>query len=226
MPEPGPVLSSPPRRSGLPGDRADRLRRCRRSPDEPTAWTRFHCAGRCRRPRAAADGERRALPGAYRAAAQGSIRRGRRGRWLDRKMQALLEHLGLSPRDLTMHRTFFMAGRNQPNGTRSWRTERIWCGLGHTLVPRREPACLVHEPAVESGTRHRSRRCGVRSRLRPLGQAPSNARRDRPTSPTQSQIMAGCLGEQPSQADAKGLVHDLSCTRHRKKASSGIGRGL
>jgi len=41
-------------------------------------------------------------PGHYRAAAQGSIRRGRRGRWLDRKMQALLEHLGLAVPDVLL----------------------------------------------------------------------------------------------------------------------------
>ena len=86
-------------------------------------------------------------------------------------------------------------------------------------------ACLVHEPAVDVRHSPQARRRGARTRLRPLGQALSYASRIVPRVPhcprswrdvPVTAIPGGC----------QGLLRDLPCTRHSKKASPVIGRGL
>jgi hypothetical protein len=85
-------------------------------------------------------------------------------------------------------------------------------------------ACLGRERAFYS--RHAFSRRGIRIRLRPLGQAPSNG--SRIVSPVAHSLRS--WRDVPVTATPTGrterLVHDLPCTSHSKKAPSGTGRGL
>jgi transposase InsO family protein len=84
-------------------------------------------------------------------------------------------------------------------------------------------ACLGRERAFYS--RHAFSRRGIRIRLRPLGQAPSNV--SRIVSPVAHSLRS--WRDVPVTATRTGrterLVHDLPCTSHSKKAPPVTGRG-